>query len=76
MSDDLSKLPWLIRHSRRTLRIIQQNTIFAIGLKVLFMALAILGVATLWMAITADMAASLLVIFNGVRLLRSPRAQA
>jgi len=70
MSDDLSRLPWLIRHSRRTLRIIKQNIAFALGLKLAFVILALAGVATLWMAIAADMGASLLVIFNGLRLLR------
>ncbi|MBN1557687.1 MAG: heavy metal translocating P-type ATPase [Lentisphaerae bacterium] len=70
MADDLSRLPWLIRHSRRTRRIIKQNIAFALGLKALFMALAVSGAATLWMAITADMGASLVVIFNGLRMLR------
>ncbi len=71
MADDLSKIPWLIRHSRRTLQIIQQNIIFALGLKALFLILAIVGIASLWMAIAADTGASLLVVFNGLRLLRS-----
>ncbi|NIA20426.1 MAG: cadmium-translocating P-type ATPase [Anaerolineaceae bacterium] len=70
MSDDLSRLPWLIRHSRRTLRVIKQNIWFALGLKVVFMVLAMAGIATLWMAIAADTGASLLVIFNGLRLLK------
>ncbi|OQA17320.1 MAG: putative cadmium-transporting ATPase [bacterium ADurb.Bin363] len=70
MSDDLSKLPWLIKHSRRTLSIIRQNIFFALAFKFLFMGLAIAGLATLWMAILADMGASLLVIFNGLRLMR------
>jgi Zn2+/Cd2+-exporting ATPase len=70
MSDDLSRIPWLIRHSRRTLRVIRQNIAFALGLKLAFIILAGLGLATLWMAIAADMGASLLVIFNGLRLLR------
>ena len=69
MSDDLSKVSWLIRHSRRTLLVIRQNIAFALGLKALFITLALLGMATLWMAIAADMGASLLVIFNGLRLL-------
>jgi Zn2+/Cd2+-exporting ATPase len=73
MSDDISKLPWLIRHSRRTLRIIRQNVAFALGLKALFIVLAFAGQATLWMAIAADMGASLLVIFNGLRLLHAGR---
>jgi Zn2+/Cd2+-exporting ATPase len=72
MSDDLSRLPWLLRHARRTLRVIQANIAFALGLKVIFVALALAGLATLWMAIAADMGASLLVIANGLRLLRSP----
>jgi Cd2+/Zn2+-exporting ATPase len=69
MSDDLSKLPWLINHSRRTLQVIQQNIAFALGIKVIFIALSLLGFASLWMAIAADMGASLLVVFNGLRLL-------
>ena len=69
MSDDLSRLPWLIRHSRRTLRVINQNIAFALGLKLTFILLAFLGAASLWMAIAADMGASLLVIFNSLRLL-------
>jgi len=69
MTDDLSRLPWLIRHSKKTLFIIKENIIFATGTKFLFMILAFLGMATLWMAIAADMGASLIVIFNGLRLL-------
>jgi len=70
MSDDLSKLPWLIRHSRRTLGIIKLNIAFALGLKAVFLILAFFQIATLWAAIAADMGASLAVIFNGLRLLR------
>jgi len=69
MSDDLARLPWLVRHARRSLRIIRQNIFFALGVKTAFMALALAQVATLWMAIAADMGASLLVIFNALRLL-------
>lgn len=69
MSDDLSRLPWLIGHARRTLGVIRQNVIFALAVKAVFMALAMGGAASLWMAITADMGASLLVILNGLRLL-------
>ncbi len=75
MSDDLSKIPWLIRHSRRTLQIIKTNIIFALTIKALFMALALMGMATLWMAIAADTGASLLVIFNALRLLRGRESQ-
>ncbi len=72
MSDDLGKIAWLIRHSRRTMSVIKQNIAFALGLKLVFILLAMAGLATLWMAIAADMGASLLVIFNGLRLLRIP----
>ena len=70
MSDDLAKLPWLIRHSRRTVSIIRQNILFALAVKVLVVVLTVVGFASLWAAIAADMGASLLVIFNGLRLLR------
>ena len=71
MSDDLTKLPWLIEHARRTLSIIRQNIAFALGLKLLFVILTLSGAASLWMAIAADTGASLLVIFNGLRLLKA-----
>jgi len=74
MSDDLSRLPWLIHHGRRTVGIIRQNIGFALGVKLLFMGLALAHIATLWMAIAADMGASLLVIMNALRLLRSKEA--
>ena len=70
MSGDLSKLPWLIHHSRRTLSIIRQNIAFSLAVKILFVILTFVGSASLWAAIAADMGASLLVIFNGLRLLR------
>jgi len=69
MTDELSRLPWLVRHSRRTLRTIMQNVAFALAVKGAFLVLAVFGAATLWMAIAADTGASLLVIFNGLRLL-------
>ena len=71
MSDDLAKLPWLIGHSRRTLAIIRQNITFSLSVKALFVVLTFAGFASLWAAISADMGASLLVIFNGLRLLRA-----
>ena len=69
MSDNLMKVPWLINHAHRTLRIVKQNIVFALGVKLVFMALALAKIATLWMAIAADMGTSLLVIFNALRLL-------
>ena len=70
MTDDLRRLPWLVEHSRRTLRTIRVNIGFALGVKAIVFALALAGIATLWLAIAADMGASLLVIANGLRLLR------
>lgn len=74
MSDDLAKLPWLVRHSRRTLAIIRQNIAFSLVVKAAFMVLSFLGYASLWAAIAADTGASLLVIFNGLRLLHGRTA--
>ncbi len=71
LSDDLSRLPWLIRHSRRTLATIRANAAFALAIKAVFVAFALGGMATLWGAIAADMGATLLVIANALRLLRS-----
>ncbi len=73
MADALSKLPFAIRLSRRTLRIVSQNIGFSLLIKAAFMALAIPGMATLWMAVLADVGASLIVILNGMRLLRNQR---
>jgi Cd2+/Zn2+-exporting ATPase len=70
MADDLGKIPWLVNHSRRTLAIIRSNIAFALGVKALFVILTFTGHASLWAAIAADMGASLLVIANGLRLLR------
>ncbi len=70
MSDDLSKLPWLVRHSRRALSIIRQNIALSLAVKAIFVALTFTGFASLWAAIAADMGVSLLVIFNALRLLR------
>ncbi|MBY0524443.1 MAG: cadmium-translocating P-type ATPase [Gemmataceae bacterium] len=73
MADDLAKLPWLIHHSRRTLRVVRQNIGFALSVKAAFVLLTFAGYASLWAAIAADMGASLVVIFNGLRLLRPRR---
>jgi Cd2+/Zn2+-exporting ATPase len=70
MTDDLSRLPWLIRHSRRTLAVIRQNIAFSLAIKAAFVLLTFAGYASLWGAIAADMGASLLVIANGLRLLQ------
>lgn len=67
MGDDLSKLPLAITLSRTTLSIIKQNVAFSILVKAVFLVLAVTGVATLWMAVAADMGASLAVVANGLR---------
>lgn len=71
MGDDIGQLPWLIGHSWRALSIIKQNISFSLAVKAVFVALTIWGHASLWAAIAADTGASLLVIFNGLRLLRT-----
>ncbi|MCS7065133.1 MAG: HAD-IC family P-type ATPase, partial [Fimbriimonadales bacterium] len=70
MGDDLRHLPLFVRLSRTTMRLVKQNITLAVGVKLLFLGLALMGRATLWMAVFADMGASLLVIGNGLRLLR------
>ena len=69
MSDDLSKLAWLVQHSRATLAVIRQNVAFSIAVKLVFTVLTVIGFASLWGAIAADVGASLLVVLNGLRLL-------
>jgi Cd2+/Zn2+-exporting ATPase len=71
MTDDVSKLPWLVRHAKRTLAIIRQNIMFSLGVKALFVVLTFAGMASLWGAIAADVGASLLVVANALRLLRA-----
>lgn len=70
MSDDLRRVADTVGLSRRTHRVLWQNIAFALGVKVLFFGLALAGSATLWMAVLADMGASLLVVANGLRLRR------
>ncbi|MEQ1824671.1 MAG: heavy metal translocating P-type ATPase [Pirellula sp.] len=71
MSDELAKVPWLIRHSRRTMQIIRQNIVFSLAVKAVFVVLTLMGISSLWGAIAADTGASLLVVANGLRLLKS-----
>jgi Cd2+/Zn2+-exporting ATPase len=80
MNDDLRKVPETIRMLKRTYVVLWQNITLALGIKAVFFVLAVFGSATMWMAVFADMGASLLVVFNGLRLLggvqkeaRSPR---
>ena len=68
MSDNLSLLPWLIGHARRTLDIVRQNTITSILVKVTCLAVTLAGFGYLWLAIVADVGATLLVTSNSLRL--------
>lgn len=70
MSDDLSRLPWIIKHSRNTLNIIKQNIWLALITKGVFLILGIIGAASLWVAIAADMGTTFVVIANSLRLLQ------
>ena len=70
MDDDPRKIATFIRLSRSTAAVLKQNIALALGIKVVFLGLALSGHATLWMAVFADMGGSLLVVFNGLRLLR------
>jgi Cd2+/Zn2+-exporting ATPase len=70
MADELAKIPYALRLSRATTRNIRANIWFSLALKAAFLILAVAGVATLWMAVVADMGASLIVIANALRLLR------
>jgi len=69
MDDDPRRLAAFIRLSRQTMRVLKQNIGLALGIKAVFLVLALAGRATLWMAVFADMGASLLVVANGLRLL-------
>ena len=77
MDDDLRKIGVFLRLSRATHSVLVQNIALALGIKAVFLALAMTGNATLWMAVFADVGASLLVVANGLRLLRAapPRAR-
>jgi Cd2+/Zn2+-exporting ATPase len=70
MTDDLGKLSYLVRLSRKTMAIIRQNIGFSILVKTIFLLSLVLGMANLWLAVLADVGASLLVTLNGMRLMR------
>jgi Cd2+/Zn2+-exporting ATPase len=70
MSDDLHKLPFALQLSRRALAVIKQNVWFSLGVKALFLALTLAGLSNLWMAVFADTGAALIVIANGMRLMK------
>lgn len=70
MNDNLERVAETVRLSQRTHAILWQNISLALGIKSIFLILAVFGTATMWMAVFADMGASLLVVANGLRLLR------
>ncbi|WP_090535312.1 cation-translocating P-type ATPase [Paraburkholderia sartisoli] len=76
MDDDLRKIPAFLQLSRRTVTILWQNIALATGIKAVFLVLALAGHATMWMAVFADMGASLIVVFNGLRVSRGFNASA
>ncbi len=71
MADDLERLPFAVSLSQQARAIIRQNVGLSLGIKAVFLALAVAGLATLWMAVFADVGASLIVTLNGMRLLRN-----
>lgn len=74
MQDDLHRLPLFIALSQKTGAILKQNITLAITIKAVFLVMNFANVATLWMAVFADMGASLIVVFNGLRLLKFKKA--
>ncbi|MDE2300854.1 MAG: HAD-IC family P-type ATPase, partial [Burkholderiales bacterium] len=70
MNDDLRRIPETIRLSRKTRTVLWQNITIALGIKAAFLVLTLFGTATMWMAVFADLGATLLVVANGLRLLR------
>ncbi len=75
MDDDLRKLPRFVRLSRRTHAVLLQNIVLALGIKAVFLVLTLMGAGTMWMAVFADVGASLLVVGNGLRLLRAKTSE-
>ncbi len=75
MNDDLRRIPELVRLSQRTHAVLWQNITLALGIKTVFLLLALFDNASMWMAVFADMGASLLVVFNGLRLQRAASSE-
>ena len=70
MDDDLSKLPVAVGIARKTLKIVRQNIVFALGVKFLVLALSAVGLANMWMAVFADVGVSVIAILNASRMLK------
>ena len=70
MDDDLGKVPQFIRLARGTFALVAENIVFALGVKAAFFGLAFAGIATMWMAVFADVGTTIIVVLNGLRALR------
>ena len=71
MDDDLRKLPAAVRIARKTLAIVRQNVVFALGVKLLVLVLSAVGRANMWAAVFADVGVSVLAILNASRMLKA-----
>jgi len=71
MGEDIRQIPYALRLSHDTMKIIKQNVTFTLGIKLMFVLLVLVGWGTMWMAVFADTGAALIVILNGMRLLRN-----
>ena len=71
MDDKPSKIPLAIRIARKTLRIVRQNIVFALGVKLVVLVLGALGLANMWLAVFADVGVSVIAILNAMRALRT-----
>ncbi|MBQ9512956.1 MAG: HAD hydrolase family protein, partial [Lachnospiraceae bacterium] len=70
MDDDLTKVAKLIRIAKKTMSVVKQNIVFAIGVKVLILILGALGIANLWLAVFADVGVAVIAILNSMRMMR------
>lgn len=71
MTDELKKIPEAIKISKNTNKIVKQNLTFALSMKILFLILGLFGVATMWMAVFADVGVTILTVLNSIRNLKS-----
>ena len=71
MDDDIRKISSVIKISRRTMRIVRQNIVFAIGVKLLVLVLSAFGITDMWAAVFADVGVAVLAILNSMRTLKS-----
>jgi Cd2+/Zn2+-exporting ATPase len=74
LGDDLRQLPFALKLSRAAMATVRTNVVLSIGIKLVFLALVLSGLGSMWLAVLADVGTSLLVTLNGMRLLRWPKA--